>query len=837
MLTRRNLVADPRVALRTGWVGVGAGTPALITAAQVYSPNQYANLGETYTVSCELTAGGAQALTGTISAGLTVNGGFGGGTNNPTNINIPAGQTQRVRNTVTINGTANGFRLLLNTLNTADGTAKIDRVLIEKVSIMDTYFDGGSVSTDKTVKYSWEGGTNGSPSRMETLPNVTRKNWAPNPIVATATTGWANNAGGGAVTISRISSSGCPVADTALRCTWTADAITDLAGLYEGAGASRIIVGFPGVYTISAYVRASKSTRIAAQIYGYDSNGVLTTGSPLGGSSATVVSANTWTRISATVTMPANTDRLLCAFYSVTGTGLVRWVTGDTYDVSGMLIEIGSTLDTYFDGSTSWSTNKYSWYGAANGSESLLEPLATGYRRNYCINPQPFSGTGWGGPSPTVLTSPWNNGRSAYRVTAPGGSVPYIFSAAANPNIFQTGDVVTVSAIIQVPAGKWYNVRTHENEGNRYYNDVLPGGGSSATLIQSDGNPVRVYRTTTLVAHDTNKHDVNLALLYYDDAAQTAATAGTLAWMGDVLIEKGTNNGAYFDGATSWTSSRNTWAGAANGSDSFAEPATILRKNICPNPNLDTNITWWGALTGFATPTVSSSQPYSGIWRGSAIGNNTSTAPRVYVFCYGNVQPGDVWALSYRVKKIGTWPSGGSHYPALRFQLLPPGTEQVAVANIVATGPDANGWYYVTNWAIAPANCDGRIQINVGFLAIAANLDATCEMAWDEVLLEKSGSAGPYFDGNSYSDASTEYVWQSTINGSESYAVALQSNAGKQSDLFQQLVNAGYGPGSLVDMEYKRLLSKAGLTAPQKLSLYDLYALTGERPRIAAFRR
>lgn len=47
-----------------------------------------------------------------------------------------------------------------------------------------------------------------------------------------------------------------------------------------------------------------------------------------------------------------------------------------------------------------------------------------------------------------------------------------------------------------------------------------------------------------------------------------------------------------------------------------------------------------------------------------------------------------------------------------------------------------------------------------------------------------------------------------------------------------ELVAAGHGPGSLTTMEYKRLLVKTGLSAPQKLTLYDLYKAAAEKPRL-----
>lgn len=97
------------------------------------------------------------------------------------------------------------------------------------------------------------------------------------------------------------------------------------------------------------------------------------------------------------------------------------------------------------------------------------------------------------------------------------------------------------------------------------------------------------------------------------------------------------------------------------------------------------------------------------------------------------------------------------------------------------------------------------------------------------MLVEQSENLNPYFDGDTVI-AGNVFGWLSTANGSVS-TWSKPYTTDKNDDIYASLLGT-YGPGSLVDMEYKRLLAANALSAPQKLSLYDLYKMAGERPRI-----
>jgi hypothetical protein len=162
---RRNLCIDPRIVSASGWSGMAAG--GLTTAANAYTPNMTAAVGDIITISCEITAPAGSTLTGELRTRGTTAGSFGSNTWGTTSISIPAGTTQRVSNTFTLATGADGFRLNLVNLSTASGI-KVDRIMCEKNIAFDAWYFDGSTTTDAALGwvYSWVGTANASESIM-----------------------------------------------------------------------------------------------------------------------------------------------------------------------------------------------------------------------------------------------------------------------------------------------------------------------------------------------------------------------------------------------------------------------------------------------------------------------------------------------------------------------------------------------------------------------------------------------------------------------------------------------------------------------------------------------
>ena len=180
-------------------------------------------------------------------------------------------------------------------------------------------------------------------------------------------------------------------------------------------------------------------------------------------------------------------------------------------------------------------------------------------RTNLCINPHPRTAAGYQSGSGGVVPAPWDPARSAYRATSTGVSTQYIFSASGGAG--KAGDVVTVSGMVQTPAGTWYRPTVHVRTGNKYYTLNAP------TLL-SDGKPVRVSHTATLTEDAV---DLDLAVLFYPSSGGGTFPAGVETFMGDVLIEKADEALPYFDGDTPDTAGmRYDWVGTPGASASTA---------------------------------------------------------------------------------------------------------------------------------------------------------------------------------------------------------------------------------------------------------------------------
>lgn len=192
-------------------------------------------------------------------------------------------------------------------------------------------------------------------------------------------------------------------------------------------------------------------------------------------------------------------------------------------------------------------------------------------RRNECTNPMPASGTGWAGPGIAVtgIPAPWNASRTAAKTTATGAGTHYIFTQPS-ARAWAIGDVVTVSATVQGPAGKWCEPFVHNRTSNAYYGT---GGSGRIPSVQLTGAPQRISATFTMteaVAANT----LDMAILFYENTGRTVLSADTVVYAGDVLIEATPMNLPYFDGGSAasgdftcgWVSTANASASTMFGS-------------------------------------------------------------------------------------------------------------------------------------------------------------------------------------------------------------------------------------------------------------------------------
>lgn len=570
MLTRRNCITDPRFIVASGWTGVSAG--GNVTAATSYSPAVWSYPGETWCLSFDITAPAGTSISGTICPRPCLGTAFGAVAFNPKTYNVPAGTTQRIYQTQTIGTDANSLRAYW-TCSLTDGTVKVDRILLEKCSVQNPYFDGASVATPPD-RYSWQGSANTSFSEYYSLNKGARRNLALCPNNEISSSYWVSNNVSNWVmsddatlfwqgTKSRKSTPQAPVIGT----------LTSIMSMFD-VGGPPINVTQGKNYIASAYVQHNSAQAGTYARIGYlfrDSGGAA-----IGAitSVSTIIPPNVWNRISVTTPTPPS-NAVTCRFFIFLDVAAGKTVAaGEFAWADGALIEEGTVLGAYFDGaSVSTSDMKYSWEGTANSSVSDAEPTMI-YRHNLCTDPGlesavggwgPWYGTGGAGTNAKFADGTAFNG-NCYRVTfttAPssGGGGHIFVGQDGGPNL--GGKRLTGSAWLRCSAAVNVYVEVAEFSGGTYMGKTA--GTFVGTVALAPNTWTRVYYTTPPLDNGCDKTDWR----WYISGAGLA-TNSTFD-IDSCLIEYGSNLGIYFDGQTP-PGDQHTyqWAGTQYLSDSYA---------------------------------------------------------------------------------------------------------------------------------------------------------------------------------------------------------------------------------------------------------------------------
>lgn len=414
-ITHTNLVGDPNTTTTARWswptpavtsVAIVGGQLRMIangTATSYFYPTVQAGVptvagryaisaGTRYTIRCEVTNSGTQAIWVALGASFyTSTGGGSGVTQVPGRTALAVGQTLTMEYTnVAANGssTTTGLLPLLYMYGSAAGGIPLSGMQYDttrwQLEIGDTapasspypFFSGGS-PVNGDLKYSWMGTANASPSietytdpsmqdaDFTTLTGVT--NIITNPSAEVNATDWTQ---GGGCTIARVTTQHyqgvASIAATATTTSFAVFATNTTTYLPASAGTSYTgsIWALPNAAGMSAtvtvrYLDASNVTLLNA------------TGT------VTALPTTGWTRVrSATSVAPVNTARV-AVYVSVTGTAAGRI----TYLDNAMLTE-GDGLDTggqpydYFDGDTADNAfYNYQWSAVASASSSSRTPV------------------------------------------------------------------------------------------------------------------------------------------------------------------------------------------------------------------------------------------------------------------------------------------------------------------------------------------------------------------------------------------------------------------------------------------------------------------------------
>lgn len=203
---------------------------------------------------------------------------------------------------------------------------------------------------------------------------TTLTNRSTNPALTLNTTGYAAVAGtGGTANLAWNSGAGY-VRDGFGRVTWTVGTTANSGG----ASFTQTGISANTAHAFTMWVWSSRATAMRLTVVCRNSSNA--TVNTLTGS-ATQIPATEWTPVRVTGTTGSNVTNVVMTAAVFTTTGAAFWQAGDTLDIGATLIETGTTLREYYDGSTpDGGGTIYAWTGAEDASTStatVYSPVIT----------------------------------------------------------------------------------------------------------------------------------------------------------------------------------------------------------------------------------------------------------------------------------------------------------------------------------------------------------------------------------------------------------------------------------------------------------------------------
>lgn len=283
---------------------------------------------------------------------------------------------------------------------------------------------------------------------------------------------------------------------------------TDTTG--PGIGCATSVSFPPGTYIGSAYIRSNRTGTIRVYVEGTATKTIPTTYANL--------VANTWLRVSVPITVTVAGTLKMGAFFETAGT------IGDTLDITGVMIEKGSVVGAYFDGSTpDFNNGNYVWTGTAQASTSRL------------LVPEPVE---WEQVTPDPLLEYLNLNNFNFESQVTGSRIPegFLIEVGSNPSSGtwswsflmdqETGVSYVISVDVETITELNYRISSPNTSGNPNQPTYIPAN----TRTRVD---IPVVATSTL---QTNRiYFVNLG------ANQKYRVRG-------VSVVKGTQPGPFFSG-------------------------------------------------------------------------------------------------------------------------------------------------------------------------------------------------------------------------------------------------------------------------------------------------
>jgi hypothetical protein len=609
------------------------------------------------------------------------------------------GSWQRVSGLLTTTATTGIVWHVVKNAQAGAHTFYMDALMLEQTDQLRDYFDGATPDA-LGWDYGWSGTANASTSTAKASAVTLRTNLVTNPSLNTNVTGWDLLAGITGSTLTSVS-------------------ISDLTGfskagqLYlpatsgSGGRASGIVSGLTvgTAYTASVWVKRPDEpflVQLATSTNGGAGSFEL---SPSG-------TNGSWTRYSVSFTA-AQTSY----YFEFRKVGAV--VTSANLFFTGVLLETGSALGNYFDGSTGTLGDVYShaWTGTAHASTSVQQGVAT-----------PAWATYGSAPLPTIYraNSESYSGSSSLAVISTSQTISGVSITASGTT---SGVTYSASAWVKLPAGVPFIARL---------SDTTVGGNLNSYTGTGSWQRVSVSRAATTTSMQIQLYTNATAATFYVDAVQ---------------LEVGSVASDYFDGASAAAGDFTyAWSGTAHAS-------TSLRRG--------TAVTTYG--NNQAVPVSSEAWSSTGtkslrIIPTSFTNGSDARAGSASTFGF-NTQAGKTYTVKAKCRLEAPL-TGIQDSRGRRIRIYYSTDGSTFAANQIVESPQAPNEAGVTELSVTqtiPSNATG-VLIMLGNGASAGNGDVW----WDDLIVVEGDYTGDYFDGSTETLRENGYAWTGTPNASTS---------------------------------------------------------------------
>jgi hypothetical protein len=568
-----------------------------------------------------------------------------------------------------------------------------------------------------------------------------RRNYVENPRAVSATTGWGYQTGTGeSTTVTNSNATGPGQLPGMITATVTTAKTAGNSGFYRNETISGVT---NDSWTASVWVRSSVAITLGLNVTVKSAGATVTVAS---GPQVTLV-ANTWSRLSATVTSTGAYDTVQA--WAIMNSGQILPAAA-TFDAAQMLIEAGTVVGSYFDGDypaplrTNWAKNPEAVTSATGFGVYQAGTGETGTTT--------FVSGASDGPIPAITTY----GRQAVTAAKTAGSTGWLCNAGTyrGPAQGNAGDTLYVSVWVRSSVATSIIMKAYAYTKT----GTSINSADSGTFTLPANTWVRVSSSVVAAAD----YD-SIAWFAYMPAATILPVGATLDATGS-LLENAPSDGSYFSGTTASTSGITyAWFGTANNSasllldndltfawtgtaDASASTLTVRKVTGVGGSGLTYRSSWW-ANNG----TYSLRQPATGLY--SEFGITGLTPGQTYT----------VMATSYSTAPIvGT---GNRRMVQIRAYSSANATPLTVVAPAGTVGA-----YTHTGTFVCPSDATSYA------VRFTPDQSGGTDVWWDSAMVVPGTYTGPYFDGNTppftntaYTPAAqTSFTWTGAVNGSTS---------------------------------------------------------------------